>query len=454
MDTGKEMDTKIANELAKFVVETKYPDIQKEIVDFSKQLLLKTVAGMVAGSVHPSSRKMAAMIKNRKLPEEVGVIGSSFKTSLWEGVYLNAFFAHASELEDDSFGQGVSWDITVIPLLLPLAQCLRLSGKALTEALVVGLEIHSRTCLFPTEHLGLQLVPGAVGPAAAAARALGLGLEQTASALGLAMSGVAVATPNFGTDAHFFESALQSLQGIMAAEMAKNGLTGNPSLVTYLTGLLGKERVIPDKFIKNLGSQWAFQNIWIKKYPCCFLTHRAIDIVLGIRREKNLSYEDVEKIEVHISPVEEITNRPKLDKLGDLQFSVQHLLGSALLDGDVNFSHINADILHDSRYKEAMAKVDVVSHPEWSTQYMGSPTLVTLKTKGGKEFTKQREYPIGSTREPLTLKEVQNLYSKFTKNILSNEQIEKTSEVLLNLEKLNDVEEFMNLLTFKRRMWD
>lgn len=400
----------------------------------------------------PSSRKMTKIIKDRKLPEEVGVIGCSFKTSLWEAIFSNAFLAHASELEDDSFNGGVSWDITVVPLLFPLAQHLRLSGKALTEALAVGIEVHARTCIFPTEHLGIVLVPGAVGPAAAAARALGLGVEETASALGLAMSGVAVAIPNFGTDSHYFESALQSFQGIMAAEMAKEGMSSNPDIATYLSNLLGKEKVVSDKIVEDLGEKWFLRNIWIKKYPCCFLTHRHIDILLELRKQKDISYEEVEKIEVHISPSDEICNRPEVNTLGDLQFSYQHILGSAMLDGDVNFSHIESDILVNPRYKEARSKVEVIVHPDWSTLYMAEPALVTVKTKDGREFSGERRYPIGSPKEPLAMEQFGELYSKFTRGILSEEQIEKTAEALLNLEKLNDVEELMDILTFGHKI--
>ena len=89
-------------------------EVEEDVVEFAKALALKVVAGMVAGSAFPSSRKITKIIKDRKLPGEVGVIGCGFKTSLWEAVLLNSFFAHASELEDDSFGQGLSGQMHAI----------------------------------------------------------------------------------------------------------------------------------------------------------------------------------------------------------------------------------------------------------------------------------------------------------------------------------------------------
>lgn len=444
------MSTEISKQLAKFIVETRYPEIPEEIINFTKGLVLKTVGGTLAGSITPSGMKMTQIIKSRNSREEVGVIGCNFKASLWDSIFLNAFLAHASELEDDSFVGGVSWDITVIPLLLPLAEHMRMSGKNLIEALAVGLEVHTRTCSFPTNHLGIVVFPGAIGPAAAGAKALGLGVEETVSTLGLAMSAPAISLLNLGTDAHFFESALQSSQGIMAAEMAKEGLTGNPDIETYLTNFLGKERVDPEKMTKNLGREWQFQNIGIKKYPCCFFTHRQIDIVLELKKEFHLSLDEIEKIEVHASPADEWCNRPEPKSLGDLQFSFQHLLGAALLDGDVNFGNVDIDILSNPRYVEARSKVDVIIHPDRSPILVQAPADVIIKTKNGKTISRQRMHTIGSRYEPLSPIQFRELYSKFTKGILSDEKIIKSAEAILNIDKLNNLLGLMKMLTFTK----
>jgi 2-methylcitrate dehydratase PrpD len=446
------MEHEITKELARFTVETRYPDIPDNVLDFAKGLTLKTTAGMLAGSTNPASRKISNLIKDRNLPEDVGVIGCGFMTSLWEGVLSNAYFAHASELEDDSFYEGgISWDITVIPLLLPLAQKLRLSGKAFMEALAVGLEVHFRTCLFSPEHLGQVIVPGAIGPAAAAARALGLDVEETAAAFGFAVSAPPILIPSFGTDAHYLESSLQALQACIGAEMAKEKMQSNPDITGYLSKLLGEGRINPSKIVAGLGQEWLFTNIWIKKYPCCFINHRQIDLIRELRGQHNLSFEDVEKIEVHSSPADEPCNRPEPKTLGDLQFSFQHILGAAMLDGDVNFSHIDPDILQDAKYREARSKVEVVLHPDRSSAIMEAPAQLTIRTKDGREICGERMYPIGSPQEPLSMEQFRELYVKFSSGFLSKDQIDRTAEILLNLEKATDVLELMDILTFRHQ---
>jgi len=455
-------EAEIVTQLMEFATETKYTDIPKEVVEFAKGLTLKTVAGMVVGSASPSGRKMARLIRDRKLPEDVGVIGCGFKTSLWEATFLYAFFAHAAELEDNritAFGVpsgGSSWDITVIPVVFSLAEKLRLSGKALVEALVVGLEVHARTCLFSAGHLGLDFILGAVGPAVAAARALGLGVKETTSALGLAMSNVPLLHLNFGTDAHFFESSLHSLQGIIAAEMAKEGMTGNPAMIKYLCDLLGKEKVTPDKIVKDLGRKWLFCETWIKKYPVCFLTHRHIDTLIELREKHNLSYEEVETIEAEVGPAEEICDRPEPKTDMDLPFSFQNILGAAMLDGDVNLNHIAEEAVDAPRLKEARSKVKLIHHADWPHTLNAAmtevPARLIIKMKDGSEFSGERWHIIGSQEEPLTMGQLQELYSKFTRGILPEEQIRRTGEAILNLEKLSDMEEFMDMLVFRHKV--
>jgi len=441
------MEKDIATQLVEFALQTKYEDIPKEVIDYCKQLTLKTVSGMLAGSAKPSGRKVAGIIKDQKLPKQVGVMGSGFKTALWEGVFLNSYFAHASELEDDRFNGGITWDITVIPLLFPLAEKLNLSGKAFLESLVAGLEVTVRTGIFSAKHLGLGQIPGAVGPAVAAAKVLGLGAQETAAAVGLAMSSVPLAVVNYGTDAHYFESALMSLQGMMAAEMAQKGLAGNPDLATYLKNFMGKERVVPEKMVEDLGRKWVLCEIWIKKYPCCFLQHRQIDSVIELKKQHNLSLEEVKEIEVHTSLAEKICDRPEPKNERDIQFSFQHVLSAAMLDGDVTLKHISEKAVNDPKFREARSKVTLIYHPELTIEFNKAPARVVIKMKDGKEFSRERMYPIGDpTHDPLTTEQVQGLYAKFSKGVLGKKDISRVADMILTLEDLKNLKGLINTL--------
>ncbi len=441
------MGTEAAKAFAKFAVKTKLEDIPAPTLEFVKGLMLKTVAGMIVGSGMPVGKLVHKATKERKHPDEVGVVGGRYKTSLWNAVLNCGIFAHAAELEDDSFMRGTAWDITTFPIYFPLAEKMKMTGKELLEVCAVGLEVHSRTTLFfPQGHLGLTVIPGAMGPAAGVAKALGLNVEQTVNALGLAMSGVPVAYVSFGTDAHYTETALQCFQALVAGELAKKGLVSNPDIVTYMTNIIGKERVIPEKFTENLGREWRVHDIWIKKYPCCFHMHRYLDAFWELIRDEDLSYDQVKKIDVHISKVEEVCNRPDPKSFGDLQFSFQNAMSAMLLDRDVNFSHVAEDKIGNAQYKEARTKVGVIFHPEWVPRYaMETPAIVDVTLKNGKQFTRKRMHTIGSPKEPLPGERFRELFLKFTKGRMAKDKLQWTADALTEIEALNR-KEMANLM--------
>ena len=446
------MEKDISTQLVEFAAGTKYKDLPPEVIEFAKCLTLKTIAGTLAGSTKPSGRKMAEVIRNQKLPKEAKVLGGGFKTSTWMAIFLNGYFSHASELEDDRYVYGISWDITLIPLLLSLAEKLGLSGKKYLEALAVGLEVHARTCSFSADHLGLYLIPGAAGPAIGAAKALGLRAKETAAAFGLGMSGVPLSMTNLGTDAHYFESALMSFQGIMVAEMAKAGLGGNPDVATYLTNYLGKERVDPEKMVQDLGKRWVFREIQVKKYPCCIALHRQIDSVLELKKEYDLSFDDIEWIEVQSRRKgDKRCDRPEPKSENDLQFSFQHTLAAALLDGDVNLDHFTPEAVMAPRLKAARSRVKFIPAPEHISgdrlgDAMDDSAYVVIKTKDGRALAKEKQYALGHFRDPLSVEQFKELYRKFTRGILAEKNIPRTAEAILNLEKVKNVKEVIDLL--------
>jgi hypothetical protein len=84
--------------------------------------------------------------------------------------------------------------------------------------------------------------------------------------------------------------------------------------------------------------------------------------------------------------------------------------------------------------------------------YVEAPANVTIKMKDNRIFSGERQYSIGSFQEPIPLDRIEALYMKFTERVVDPEQAEKTSEMIMCLEKLKDVQELMDILTYRHRM--
>jgi len=244
----------IAKRLCEFLVETKFQDIPKKTVEFTKQLGLKTVAGMLNGSRRPAGRRIAGFIKDQGGPSEASVIGSGFKSSVENASFANGIFAHACELEDDQFPSATS-DILIFPILFPLAEKLRSPGRQLIEAAALSMEVMNRVGMYSLAHTGIADLSfyGIIGSAAAAGKMLGLTPTQLYSAFGIALGRASGFLVNFGTDAHYLESAMAGRDGYLAALFAKKGMTGNGDLEKWMTGLFGTQKPPFEKVVENLG---------------------------------------------------------------------------------------------------------------------------------------------------------------------------------------------------------
>ncbi len=143
------------------------------------------------------------------------------------------------------------------------------------------------------------------GAAAAAAKLLGLGAEQTANALAIAL-----AQPTFALAPAFFlptskllTAATPTAIGIQAAYFARRGMTGAPNLVEDKRGFWSRFSYLPLPFMMGgLGELWTTGTLSIKTYPGCHYFQTACSAIERLlARHPALACEDVESILVQTS---------------------------------------------------------------------------------------------------------------------------------------------------------
>lgn len=89
-------------------------------------------------------------------------------------------------------------------------------------------------------------------------------------------------------------------------------------------------------------------------------------------------------------------------------------------------------------------------HPEWDHNFSACNSPLTIKMKDGKEHKKVCIHARGDPGHQLNSDEVMKKYMDCIDfaGILSHERAEEAADMILALEKLNDVSELMNILTF------
>lgn len=449
-DLGGTDGRTLADRLGTFVARTTLADIPAETVAFTKSLALKTLAGMVAGASTGAARPVIDWVRESASPAEAGVIGAGFRTSTESAVLANAHSAHAAELEDDQFPSATS-DITVFPVIFPLAERWRISGRAVVEASAVALEVMNRVGRFSLAYRGITDLPyfGVIGAAVAAAKGLGLDEVQVRNAIGIAIGRAAGFIANFGTDAHYFESSMASRDGYFAALMARRGLTGTTDLEGWLRQAHARVDLPLAEISEGLGTgRWHVHNVWVKKYPCCFLTHRQIDMMLALRKKHGLTAEAVSAVEVDVGPVDATCDRPVPKHVEDARFSFQHILASALADGDVGYPSFDPARIADPGMAKIRQRIRVNVKPDWRPEFNSGVARLAVTTADGRVLVEERDQPLGGSRYPLDREQFLGLHEKYTRGFLTPGQIEAVAGLVLGLEEQPDVSALMRTVTF------
>jgi len=448
----------VTKKLAEFIVDTQYDVFSDDVVRISKELILNGLGAMIAG-VHERVSEIAIKhVEDMGGVAEVGVVGGGFKTSLPNAALVGGVSVHAIEQEACGRFAG-SPPFAIIPAALSIAEKHRLPGKSVIEGLVLGCEAQGRLGLGCPggSNRGWSGVYFPIGAAACASKMMNLDVDQTRMALGIATDAIGGSWRHCGYMSHFLLGGIPCQNGVTAALLAKQGLTANPDMLDGEGGFgdwVGE--YTPEIVVKDLGNPFYIVSpgLSIKKYNCCFGIHRALDALWDLIWEHDIHYDQVDSVQVEVPKfVTKLIHYDDPQNGEQAKFSLQHafavLLVDRLVDGNTtaqSFSDIGAA---DSKYKEARKKVNVVviDQPGGRT-LVGKEMPVTIRLKNGHTYSKEAPILKGSPESPLSKDAIVGKYRDHVRDFLSPQQVQHTVALVSDLDKLPDILELMEIVTF------
>ncbi len=96
-------------------------------------------------------------------------------------------------------------------------------------------------------------------------------------------------------------------------------------------------------------------------------------------------------------------------------------------------------------------KVNYVHPPEMSSKSFELSGEVEITLKNGTALSKKIDIAKGDPKNPATIDELINKYKDCSQSYLSTEDIDRSLSLILNLESVRDVNQLMDILTFKCR---
>ena len=444
---------KVTEKISQFIVNASLDKMPFGAMKTAKQAMMDCLGCTLLGAVQPIGRIISEFVIDADARPVASIVGHGKKTAPHLAALANGIMAHAEDYDDVSLGIYGHPSPPLLPAILALGEQYRVSGRRVIEAYITGFEVGS--CL------GRAMNPahykrgwhgtatlGTMEAVAASAKLLELDASQTRMALGIAASEACGIRQNFGTMTKPFHPGNAAKSGVVAAQLAQRGFTADLNIIEAPLGFghLFQGDEPPDwGKVAHLGKTFEIttEGIAFKPYPSCAETHADIEAMLDLMREHNFSHEDVEGIECVFSDTMDsvmLHLEPKTGMEG--KFSAEYCTARALLDKNVGLHDFTDERVKQHEVKKVMQKIKRRIDPGMA---MLASTL-NIKLKGGCQFSQHVEVPKGWPKNPLSEEELVAKYRDCARLVLSSSDIDRSVELLKNLEDLADITELMNIL--------
>jgi len=361
-----------------------------------------------------------------KGPGNARVWGGAGWLPAHDAVLLNAVAGHVDDFDDDEAELSLAHPTaTILTAAVAAADAVAVPGARLVEAYVAGVELVMRlgAMLNPahyTRGFHATATLGALGSAASAGIVLGLGPDHLRHALGIAASLAGGLRSNFGSDTKSLQTGNAARNGVIAAELARSGLTSTSGSLFGPLGFVSVfgGTVTADDIAEAFGRPWLIDapGVTIKAYPCCTCAHTALDSLFALMAEHSIEPGNVARIEVDVdeaAPRILIHNDARTALEG--KFSMPFCLAAGLLRGRLGLAEFDDALVLAPETRSLMARIVMCPDPSLPKPKGGVTLASRLRVflQNGTVLERHTEQPSGSRSHRLSKNQ---LLAKFTAN--------------------------------------
>jgi 2-methylcitrate dehydratase PrpD len=358
-----------------------------------------TFAVMLAGSAsevaEPLLRYAGAGHERGPIP----LLGTGLTAAPETAALVNGTFAHALDYDDVLAVMPAHPSAVILAAVLASLNGRRPSGRTLIEAYIVGVEVggrigigitqgHYRRGFHATGTLGLFSAVSAL------AKLHGLDVASTRQMFGIAASMSSGLRRNFGTMTKPLHTGIAARSALTALRLAQSGFQAAPDILEAPSGFFstyGVEESDPAVAASGLGRPYIVSEpgLALKKFPCCYATHRAMDGLLALRERLAFDATAIEKIVCRVPPggMRVLTYpRPATGLEG--KFSLPYTLAAGALDGRYALETFSDRAVQRKEIEALYPRIDAGEDPacrgddpHFETRSSGSRGFVEVEVK-------------------------------------------------------------------------
>jgi 2-methylcitrate dehydratase PrpD len=359
----------------------------------------------VGAAQHESVNAALAAVHMLQPAPQASLLGRTEKVDMASAALINGISSHTFDFDDTHLKTIIHPAGPVASALLALAEHQGSSGRALIDALVLGIDVSCRigNAMYPDHYdRGWHITgsTGTVGAAAACARLLGLDVDQTQMALGIAASQPIGMREQFGSMTKPFHPGGAARAGLMSALLAQQGFTASPRALEAPRGMMQTISTKNDwsEITGELGQRFEIAFNTFKPFACGIVVHPGIDgcaqlRAQGVRPEQITSLE----IKVHSLVLELCGKKEPADGL-QAKFSIYHGCAAGLTFGCAGEDEFSDAVVN--RADMVALRRKVVATVDDSIDEAAAD--ITAVMQDGSRVHVRVEHAIGSLQNPMT----------------------------------------------------
>ncbi len=412
--------------IAGFIVNTTAADFPAGSNEKAIKVIADTFAVILAGV---SSEVAEPLQRYLEMAGESGacpILGTGRTASPETAALINGTYGHSLDYDDVLSMMPAHPSVVIVSALLAGMNGKPVSGLDFIEAYIIGVEVGGKIGLGMTnDHYQrgyhatgtLALFSGV----AALAKLHRLDAPAIQQALGIAGSMSSGLRRNFGTMTKPLHSGLAARSALTAVRLAMSGFTAAPDIMEAKAGFFstyGTADSDPEVTARGLGKPFVISSpgIAVKKFPCCYATHRPIDGVLTLREKLGFDATAVEKLICRMPPggMHVLTYpRPVTGLEG--KFSLPYAIAAAVLDGKFSLGSFSDEAVRRPQIAALYERIDAYEtpacrgdDPQFDKRSSGSRGFVEVEVhlKDGRRDSVRVDVPPGSPSRELTWDEL------------------------------------------------
>jgi len=392
--------------LAEFVADHAAGDFPAAVEREAHRTFVNWLGCAIGAARHPTLAAALAAVQELAPSAQASVLGRAERVDMASAALLNGISSHTFDYDDTHLETIIHPAGPVASAALALAEHTGASGRAVIDALILGIDVSCRVgnMIYPDHYdRGWHITgsTGMLGAAAACARLLGLDAERTQMALGIAASQPVGVREQFGSMTKPFHPGGAARAGLTSALLAKHGFTASRRAIEAPRGIAQtfSTKCAWHEITDELGARYEISFNTYKPFACGIVIHPSIDGCVQLRDAHGLRAEDIARIELRVHPlVLELTGKRTPGTGLEAKFSVYHACAAGIFFGQAGEAEFSDDVV---RRPDVIALRDRVQATADTAVDEASADVTIVRNDGGTHHVFV-ERAIGSRERPMT----------------------------------------------------